>query len=265
MRSSFTGRALVATGLAVCGLGAFTPCPAGITWFDESDGGAGYDNFLLLSACHDEFIGEPDGLITFGDLPAGTMLSDQYAKAFGVTFQNTAQGKRASQSTIQPEGGATVGNLTGYDYSYMPGGDNVFIKFDNYQKKSPFTILFDDPVTVVGAFVAMGTAGKTHTLTVTAYDRNNQLLASHTVNSWLWESTTAQQNYESFFGLRMDEPLISRVEILNDSSKDYANALILDNLAFGRPAVVPPSVPEPSTIAILLSGGLLFVGPWRKR
>ena len=76
-----------------------------------------------------------------------------------------------------------------------------------------------------------------------------------TVESWLWETKSAGQNYESFFALRSDQADIERIEIRNNSAQDFANALLIDNVAFGS-AIVP----ESSTLVLLLiSAGLLRV------
>ncbi len=71
------------------------------------------------------------------------------------------------------------------------------------------------------------------------------------LTAWVWESDPKYHNYESFFAARADRASIARLEIRNDATADFANALRLDDLAFH------PRVPEPGTIWLLAGGGLL--------
>ena len=217
-----TTRTVVLSSLVLLALGTWTPCPAEFVWFDETAGARGYVGFETLAASYADFMGEPSGVITFDDLDSGAVLSNQYAESFGVTFANTANGRRGFWSGVHPEGGSLVEHLTGYDGSYMPDGDPVFTKLDNHLPDTPLTIFFDEPVAGVGAFVGMGVQGDVHSLSVAVYDEDDKLLGQKTVASWLWEGDSSRQNYESFFALRADEATISRVEILNDSPRDFA-------------------------------------------
>jgi len=211
-------------------------------WFDATAGGRGYSSFHELAAAYHDFIDEPSSVITFNDLREGVVLGNQYADTHGVRFLNTALGRYAAYSGVRPEHGSIVEELTGYDGSYMPSGDLVLVKFDNHLAATPLTILFDRPVSMVGGFVGMGVEGSIHSLTISIYNESNQLIDCRVVESWLWESSSKRQNYESFFAFRGEDALISRVEILNNSSTDFANALVLDNLAFGRAVVPEPAV-----------------------
>jgi hypothetical protein len=256
MRDTESKRRILLGATAVLALGLWTPCMASPIWLDESFGGDGYAEFGELADAYNEFVGQPTELITFNDLPAATTLLDQYAGRFGVTFANTARGRYARISTTHAEGDADVGNLTGYDGSYMPDGDTVVVKFDNDRAPQPFTIFFDEPVTSVGAFLAMGVQGSVHSLTITVYDPNGEWLTEHNAESWLWENDSSGQNYETFFAVRADGPEIGRVEILNDSPTDFASALMIDNVAFSRGLMPEPTV----TMFLAIGAALLLLG-----
>jgi hypothetical protein len=247
MRILLAGPVLAVLALA-------TPCAASILWFDETDGGRSNMTFDGLVALHDQFKGEPAAMISFDLLEAGTVLGDQYAESLGVTFENTAVGRYAQYAVMYPEGGAVVEDVTGYDGTYMPDGDMMFVKWDNHLADSPFAILFDRPVLAVGAFLGMGVQGDVHTLTVTVYDVLGDVLGQRTIQSWLWESDSYRQNYETFFGVRADEPQIARVEIRNDSDTDFANALILDNVWFDA-----DPAPEPAGLTLMIAASLMLL------
>jgi hypothetical protein len=234
--------------LAIC-----TPCFAEPVWFDETNRATGYATFQDLATGYDAFVSGSSDLITFSDLADGTVLSNQYSASQGVTFQNTTSGTNGDRSGVRAEGGAFIKDLTGYDGSRMPDGDLVFRKSDNDVSATPFTILFNEPVVFVGAFVGMGTQGSDHSLSLSVYDLNNNLLSTRTVESRLWEVDGGRQNYEGFFAVRADAPVISRVEILNNSTRNSANALVFDDLTFGSQII-----PEPVTGVLLLAGAWLF-------
>ena len=247
-RATIVGPVLLALAIAA-------PAYSDLIWFDETGAGHGYVAFRDLHSAYDAFLGDASGLIDFNDLRPGTKLADQYADRFGVTFQNAANGRNGASSGVYPAGGTTVEDVTGYDGSYMPAGDLLYAKFDNDVRGTPFTILFDKPVAEVGAFVGLGAEGSVHSLTVSAFSAKNRLLGEQTVESWLWEKKSAGQNCESFFALRSDQANIGRIEIRNNSTQDFANGLLIDNVAFGSAAV-----PESSTLVLLLiSAGLLRV------
>jgi len=232
-------------------------------WFDETGGGGSYADFSNLATSYNAFMGTPSQTVNFNDLSEGTVLSNQYISTYGVTFGNTANGQYASYSGAHPEGGGIVQDVTGYDGSYMANGDMVYVKFDNDLPNTPLTIDFASPVSEVGAFVGMGIEGNIHTLNIAAYDTSNHLLGSRTVQSWLWEPSSFWQNYESFFGIRSQGGLIGRVEIMNNSTTDFANALILDKVSFRPGGVVSPA-PEPGTI-MLIAGQALAVALVRRK
>lgn len=230
----------------VAALGIAALATAGPIWFDPSEGGARHASFASLVAEYRSFLGTPDGTIDFTSLPGGVPLGTQYRAAHGVTFSNTNGGPFSAYSGKQIEGGAIAEHITGYDGSYRPDGDSVYVRFSN--DLNPFTIVFDEPVATVGAFVGMGVQGSVHSLTVRAYDRGGALLGSQLYESWLWESSATTQNYESFVALRSPSADIARLEIMNNARTNFANALIIDDIAYSR------WVPEPATLVLLLTG-----------
>jgi hypothetical protein len=226
------------------------PVVADTVWFDGSSGGRQYASFSDLSKAYSSFLDRGNTSVDFGKLAEGTKLGDQFQADYGVSFLNTGGGRYDWASGVRPESGANVEDLTGYDGSYMPNGKMVYLKFDNNTPNTPFTILFDDPVSEVGSFWAVGKEGSVHSLTIAAYDADENLIGKKVVDSWLWDGKADRQNYESFFGLRSDKADISRVEILNNSFTDFSNALTIDGLQFGRQS------PEPMTL-VLFSCGVL--------
>ena len=235
---------------------AATPALGDLIWFDETNGGTPYGDFLQLHDVYRDFMGPAPTLVSFADsgLREGTLLGDQYADSLGVRFSNTGSGRYQQYSGLRAEGGSIAEHITGYDDSYMPHGSPVYTKFDNDNPNAPFTIDFAEPVSRVGAFVGMGVQGPTHSLTISIYDQADLLLGRRQVESWLWERNPSKQNYESFFAVASDAALIGRVEILNDARQDFANALLIDNIAFDT-----QRVPEPSTGLFMLGiGGVIF-------
>lgn len=248
MHSHRTIRTIVVGGWLIVALAGVAVQAGPIAWFDETGGTGGYASFEKLSTSYQAFMGSAVGRVDFNGLSSGSLLGDQYADSLGVRFLNTGAGRYASSSGIHPEGDACAEDVTGYDGSYMPNGDALYLKFDNHLSDSPFTILFDQAVQSVGAFVGMGVQGSVHAWTVSIYGEADELLDRKTVQAWLWEKDSDRQNYESFFAARADGTLIRRVEILNDSNKDFANGLIIDNVAFDGGGRV---VPEPAVIMLL--------------
>lgn len=239
---------LVAAVAAV--LVCWGPARGAVLWFDETGGGSGYSTFGDLAQAYGTFLGTPGRMVNFNNLAEGTILSNQYD---GVTFSNTAGGPYASSSGVRSEGGTIAEHLTGYDGTYMPNGDKVYVKFSNNTELTPFTINFATPVSVAGAFVGMGMEGCVHTLSISAYGVGGDLLGTRTVKSWLWESQTYLQNYESFFAVRAEAEPISRITIRNDSMTNFSNALVLDNLSF---SAAEAAVPEPRAFLLVAAGGL---------
>lgn len=241
---------------------ASQPAVAALIWFDETNSGSGFSGFADLAAAYGEFLKTPAGTITFDGLPCGTKVTTEYQASFGVTFSNTGGGRYDSLAGIQEESGAIVDALTGYDGTYLPDGDSVYLKFDNDKPATPFTIRFDEPVVSVGAFLAMGREGKTHAVRVSLFDATGALIGSRDVESWLWESQSEGQRYETFFAASVDGVAVSRVEIRNLSHKEFANALIVDNVAWSY-ELEPEPVSEPATYMLLAMSGVLL--PWRQR
>jgi Ca2+-binding RTX toxin-like protein len=203
-------------------------------WFDETNDGEGFADFVSLADDFAAFTDSSENVLSFEGLGAGVKLGDQYADSHGVTFENTVGSQYGWATGIRDEGGGYVEDLTGYDGSYMTNGENVYLKFANDDPDAPFTINFDEPVASVGAFIGMGKEGDVHDVQISLYDSNGELISQETVEAQLWDETTSRQNFESFFSVKMDQALISRVEILNLAHGDFANALIIDNVAFSH-------------------------------
>ncbi len=201
-------------------------------YFDELNGGAGFDTFNDMATSYQQYVNNADGVITINDLAEGEDLGTQYQASDGVWFSGTAGGKYGSYSGARAEDGAFAETITGYDGSYMPDGDDVYLKFNNDDPSNPFTINFDTPVSSVGAFIGTGVQGQDHTLTVRAYDANDNLITERVVNTQLWETNSSNQNYEGFFAIDADSASISKVEILNSSNVEFANALLIDNITW---------------------------------
>ncbi|MBN2447012.1 MAG: PEP-CTERM sorting domain-containing protein [Phycisphaerae bacterium] len=235
---------------------------AGITWFDEVGGGRGYDSFGELAKAYTDFMPDTEQLLTFDGLGEGTILGQQYLD-LGVSFENTIGHNHSSWSGIQEEGGSVTEDLTGYDGTYMPNGDSVYLKFDNNDADSPFTMSFDKPISAVGAFLGMGTQGKTHSVQITLYDADDSILGTRVYESWLWESKTNKQNYETFFGVQLDEARISSVSILNLATASYADGLAIDNLEWSHKGGDSGAVPEPAS-SLLLAVGIVVVACGRR-
>ncbi len=241
------GRVLAAVGLVAA------TCQAAPIWFDETNQGDPFESFADLSSAYHDFIGLPTGQITFEDLSRGTVLGNQYADSDGVRFANTAGGPHGGSSGIQPEGGRIAEHITGYDGSYQDHGSNVYVKFDNNRAAEPFTILFDEPVSGFGAFVGMGVQGNVHSLDVSLFDASGSPIAQRTVASWLWESKKSKQNYETFIATMVDDRIIARVEILNLAKANFADGLLIDNVAWMRGGA-GGAVPEPATVWMAVLG-----------
>lgn len=242
----------VLTSLALAA-GPTRLCLATPVWFDETGSGGGYADFEALADDYSVFFDAPSTTLSFDDLAIGDVLADQYSASAGLTFLNATGVGRGANSGIFAEGDRAIGDLTGYDGSFRPDADPVLVTFGNDDPSKPLTLLFDEPVVGVGAFVAVGRQGRDHTLTVSVFDRFDALLAEHTVNTFLWESRPGGQNYESFFAVRSQAPDIARVEIRNNAGGKSGNVLIVDDLALLHR---DDRFPEPTT-GLLLSVGVI--------
>lgn len=98
---------------------------------------------------------------------------------------------------------------------------------------TPLTINFDVPVSSAGSFVGTGSQGDEATLTIQAFDAEGQLLMTTTSEV---DPHADQQNREGFWAIRTGEDNIASVTIRNDNHTDYGNALVVDDLVWGRSA-----------------------------
>lgn len=142
-------------------------------------------------------------------------------------------------------------------------GDVAWAVLDDHLAYPPFTVLLDEPVAAVAAFARAGVRSSVDSLSAAPYDPGDELLGEHTADSRLWESTRRHQDYHTFLAVRTAEPLISLIELPNDSPGDLADGLLIDNAAFTR-----QGIPEPSTNVFIAVSISLFLLRWpsiRKR
>ena len=162
-------------------------------------------------------------VVSFDGL-SGVIAADEYADSHNLRFDNI--GGIGAQAEGDP---ASTENLDGYDGSYRPDGDTVYITHPNHV--DPFTLLFDVPVQSVGSFVGTGIQGANFNLTIEAFDADDNLIASHVVDVHLYEDG---QNTEGFWAIDAGEDSIAKVTILNNNNVDFGNALIIDEITFTR-------------------------------
>lgn len=142
-------------------------------------------------------------------------------------------------------------------------GDVAWAVLDDHLAYPPFTVLLDEPVAAVAAFAGAGVRGSVNSLSTAPYDPDDELLGEHTAESRLWENTRRHQDYHTFLAVRTAEPLISPIELPNDSPGDLADGLLIDNAASTR-----QGIPEPSTNVFIAVSISLFLLRWpsiRKR
>ncbi|MCA9189180.1 MAG: hypothetical protein KDA99_26325, partial [Planctomycetales bacterium] len=187
------------------------------------------DDIADLAASFDEFFqpGLATGVVGFDGL-SGPFDPNTFA-ADGVHFENLGPfnlvGMEGDPSSIE--------QLDGYDGTWRADGDNVLLSYPNHE--TPFTIVFDEPVSSVGSFVNTGKEGEVDTLTMEAFDVDGNLLASFQTTVRPYEDPS---NREGFWGIDIGEDVISRVTILNDNDQDFGNALTIDEIRWQRQTVV---------------------------
>jgi hypothetical protein len=221
--------------------------------FDGSGIGTAYTNFSSLAAAHASFMGTVQDSITFSEYQVGTVINNQYSTSRGVTFSNSGE----QLACVMYEGynamsGYILEPLDGYDGSYKPDNDKALAEYPN-NDASPFTITFANPVSAVGSFLGMGKEGTVDTLTLTAMNVSNDVLAVLSVKTASWAD---DRNREGLWGIRSSSADIAKITIRNDSYVNYANALIFDTLQWSSQ---PTSIPEPATIGILSLGALSLI------
>lgn len=223
--------------------------PAGAAVMSSFSGNGGYDTFASLASGYRAFMGTPQDMITFNDIPLGVNpVGSSYTASKGVTFSNEGD------VVMLPEGYQAVagwyqGSMAGYDGSYMPHGATVYNKLYDDDPNSPLTIRFAAPVSSVGSYIA-NSAGAASTLTVNLFDSANQLLGTVTaqVNPW-----GDYDNIEGFWGFKTDHPEITKVTILSTGNYGVAT---LANLEWSSGS---GGIPEPATLALLGLGSLLLL------
>jgi len=223
--------------------------------FDGSGIGTAYPTFSSLAAAHADFMGTVQDSITFGEYSVGTVINNQYSASKGVTFSNIGE----QLSCVMYEGynavsGYILEPLDGYDGSYKPDMDKALAEYPN-NDSSPFTITFANPVATVGSFAGMGKEGIVDTLTITAFDTLDNILAVMIVKTAPWADDL---NREGLWGIHSGFADIARITIRNDSCDNFANALIFDTLQWSS-QLAEIQIPEPSTLAIFAVTSLCFM------
>jgi hypothetical protein len=204
-----------------------------VDWFDERLEGVGFESFFDVQMAHAGWFGTPDFVCDFEGFAHGTKISEQY-DPWDIWFSGTDGGPWNDLTGVQAEGDPLlVQDLTGYDGTYQPDGSQVYIRFDNTagNPDAPVRVEFGTLQASVGAFVGCGVEGPEHGFTISVYGEDDAWLGSQTYTPELWEQDPTGQNCETLFAVRTPLPLIQAVTIENDSDVEFANALVLDNVA----------------------------------
>ncbi len=176
---------------------------------------------LASRAFEAAFTGLESDSIAFDNI-SGLISSDHYKASHGVTLENM------KGIGVAHEGDPTsIETLDGYDGRL--DGDNVLATHPNHI--DPFTILFEEPVSAVGSFAGAGIQGDIETLTIQAFDKEGNTIGSQSVNL---KPNQNADNREGHWLFTFDENVVSKVTIRNDNSTDFGNALIVDNITWGR-------------------------------
>lgn len=210
--------------------------------FTGSGIGTTYTTFAQLHTGYTTFIGATTGVINFTGLtPGGTIVTNQYTASNGITFSNTAgtHGSRIEQ-------GAVVGVLDGYDGTFRPSGDRLYVSQPNTSAATPFTFVFTSPMGRVGSFLGMGPEGAIATFTVKLYDASDVLLDTLTVTTAAWTNAAAR---EGFFGHISASANIKKVTILNNSTTVAADRMLIDEVIWSATGSGVGSTPRLSSWA----------------
>jgi hypothetical protein len=196
--------------------------------------GTTYTTFAQLQTGYTTFIGATTGIVQFTAQAAGEIVTNQYTVSQGVTFSNTAgtHGSRIEEGTV-------VGVMNGYDGTYRPSGDRIYISQPNTSAITPFTFVYTTAVGRVGSFVGMGPEGATATLTVKFYDASDNLLDTLTITTAAWSNAVTR---EGFWAYQSSSQNIKKVTIQNDSSTANADRLIFDELIWSN---TPSAITRP--------------------
>jgi hypothetical protein len=216
------------------------------------------------------------GLITFSEFPSGTVNPVYTPADYGggagsptVTFGGFFEGQALGTSATCPGGaaltGCVVGNPTG-PLTIDPTSPETFITGDSAQPTAPIlsgsptyngpiAIEFSTPQTGVG--LIGGYFDAPNSTAITAYDANGNVIGSVT------NPTTG----DVFLGLVTADHSATISGLLFHLVGPEPAGFDVDNIQFGVGGqVVTPSVPEPTTWAMLLIGfaGLGLAG-YRRR
>ena len=189
---------------------------------------AGHNVALGSLALESAFSGLESDSIGFDDA-TGLIPSDHYKASHGVTLENMKGIGVAREGDPH-----SVETLDGYDG--RRDRDDVLATHPNHI--DPFTVLFDEPVASVGSFVGTGIQGDIETLTVEAFDVEGNKVGAQSVNV---TPNDDPDNREGHWLFAFDENVVSKVTIRNDNPTDFGNALIVDDITWGRIPVATPT------------------------
>ena len=163
----------------------------------------------------------------------GVMDGSEYTESHGITFENLR-----GEIGVQYEEGRYVEKLDAYDG--RRDGQLVLTSHPNTDAADPFTIHFESPVATFGAFVATGSEGDNHRLTVEARNVDGEVLRRFEID--VFENADAD-NYENYLVMGSSQNEIASLIILNNNDTDYGNALVIGDLrwAMNEPGTIEPA------------------------
>lgn len=181
--------------------------------------------------------GNPPGL----GLPAGTVLSDQFA-SFGILFSSTAQG---------------VVYLSNASFIGTPPSDN-FAGFNTLpvfaQPWATMTITFVDPL---NSAIPLTVAGSSLSLSLddtNAIPADRMFARTFDANGLMIEERALRAQHEV---IAFTSGQVTRLELFDNGGDGF----VVDNLTY---TLQPTHVPEPGTM-LLLGAGLVVLGAIRRR
>lgn len=235
--TTLTARARIAGGTVLRRVVATHQPSVAMQTFTGAGIGSTYTTFAQLQSGFQVFASGMTGRIGFETLSIGTQLGSQFTASDGVTFTNA----NTNIFGVRAEGDANLEPMDGYDGTYRPDADRAYVRASNFYSSTPFTVVFTNPVGRMACFLGMGKEGSDGTLTVKVYDSSDAILANLTVTTTAWANAF---NREGFFAVKSPSANIKKVSIQNNSTVNYANALIFDELLWSFTPLphTPPDV-----------------------
>lgn len=190
--------------------------------FDGSEIGTTYMSFADLEDAYDTFIGVTTDEITFDGVNLNVRVTNHY-RSQGIRFWNSS----GALAGIREEDDQNVEPLDGYDGTYKPDQDRLYVRWPNDMEDRPFTFEFDTPVARVGSFIGMGKEGLEPRVSIKVYDSSDAELVEIIAFT---DDFFEFHNREGFWGVIFDAPVIKKVTIRNMSTQNFANALVIDSI-----------------------------------